>query len=117
MIDKDLIIQLQQEHLGAQAKLIAMQNSQLGNKHNLIGELRTMIKLPEAHIATLQNNQQKDSTNSSKLPSSDIGKPQRNDHTRTHYKASKNHSLIFPRKKGNTPMSCIAPVPRLMDSL
>ena len=68
MIDKDLIIQLQQEQLGAQAKLIAMQYSQLGNKDNLIAELRTMIKLLEAHIATLQNKQQNDSTNCSKPP-------------------------------------------------
>jgi transposase len=83
MIDKDLIIQLQQEQLRAQAKLIVLQNSQLGNKDNLITELRTMIELLEAHVATLENNQKKDSTNSSKPPSSDMGKPQRTQSLRT----------------------------------
>jgi uncharacterized coiled-coil protein SlyX len=69
MIDKDLIIRLLQEQLGAQAKLIT--------------ELRTMIKLLETQVETLQNNQKKDSSNSSKPPSSDIGKPQRTKSLRT----------------------------------
>ena len=63
MIDKDLIIRLQQQQIEAQNKLIA--------------ELRTMIKLLEARIEILENNQKKDSSNSSKPPSSDIGRPQR----------------------------------------
>jgi transposase len=62
-MDKDLIIQLQQEQLRVQARLIAEQN--------------TMIKLLESRIVLLENNQKKDSSNSSKPPSSDIGKVQR----------------------------------------
>ena len=69
MIDKDLIIRLLQEQLGAQAKLIT--------------ELRTMIKLLETQVETLQNNQKRNSVNSSKPPSSDIGKPQRTKSLRT----------------------------------
>jgi hypothetical protein len=68
MIDKDLMIQLQQEQLRGQAKLIVLQHSQLGNKENLITGQRTMIELLKAHIATLENNQKKDSTNSSTPP-------------------------------------------------
>jgi hypothetical protein len=34
-----------------------------------------MIKLLETRIAVLENNQKKDSSNSSKPPGSDIGKP------------------------------------------
>jgi transposase len=67
MVDKDLIIQLQQEQLEAQDKLIGMQ-------HNQIAAQAVMIKLLEERIAVLQSNQQKNSTNSSKPPSSDIGR-------------------------------------------
>jgi transposase len=56
MIDKDLIIKLLQEQVQHQA---------------------ATIKLLESRIAFLENNQKKDSTNSSKPPSSDIGKPHR----------------------------------------
>ncbi len=59
---KDLIIRLQQEQLRVQARLIAEQN--------------TMIKLFESRIVLLENNQKKDSPNSSKPPSSDMGKVQ-----------------------------------------
>lgn len=83
MIDKDLIIQLQQQQLAAQTQLIALQKDQLSNKDNLIAELRTMIELLETHVETLQNNQKKDSTNSSKPPSTDIAKPQRTQSLRT----------------------------------
>src|SRR3954452_20869251 len=76
MVDKDLIIQLQQEQLRQQAKLIAMQNSQISNQ-------ATMIKLLEARVEVLENNQKKNSTNSSKPPSSDIGKAQRTQSLRT----------------------------------
>lgn len=69
MIDKDLIIQLQQEQLNAQARLIAEQNK--------------MIKMLEARIEVLENNQKTDSRNSSKPPSTDIGKPQRTQSLRT----------------------------------
>lgn len=73
MIAKDLIIQLQQEQLGHQAKLIAMQNNQIEAQ-------ATMIKLLEDRVAVLESNQKKNSTNSSKPPCSDIGRPQ---HTRS----------------------------------
>ncbi|WP_339383029.1 IS66 family transposase, partial [Nodularia sp. LEGE 06071] len=53
-MDKDLIIQLQQQQIVEQAKMI--------------------LKL-EARITELENNQKKNSTNSSKPPSSDMGKP------------------------------------------
>lgn len=53
-LDKDLIIQLQQQQIVEQAKMI--------------------LKL-EARITELENNQKKNSTNSSKPPSSDMGKP------------------------------------------
>lgn len=61
-MNKDLIIEVQQEQLRCQAKLIEEQD--------------TMIKLLEARISVLENNQKKDSTNSSKPPSSDIGRVQ-----------------------------------------
>ncbi len=54
ILNKDLIIQLQQEQLEHQANI---------------------IKQLEARITFLENNQKKDSSNSSKPPSSDIGKP------------------------------------------
>lgn len=69
MIDKDLIIQLQQEQLHTQSQLIAEQGA--------------MITLLESRIEFLENNQKKDSSNSSKPPSSDIGKPQRTQSLRT----------------------------------
>lgn len=69
MVDKDLIIQLQQEQLRVQARLI--------------DEQKTMIKLLEARIEQLENNQKKDSRNSSKPPSSDSNKPPRTQSLRT----------------------------------
>jgi transposase len=61
-MDKDLIIQLQQHQIKEQAK---------------------MIMLLEARITELENNQKKNSSNSSKPPSSDIGKPNRTQSLRT----------------------------------
>lgn len=69
MLDKDLIIQLLQEQLQNQTRLITGQD--------------TMIKLLEDRIAFLENNQKKDSSNSSKPPSSDIGRTQRPQSLRT----------------------------------
>ena len=69
MLNKDLIIQLQQEQLQTQGMLIAKQAA--------------LIKLLESRIEILENNQKKDSSNSSKPPSSDIGKPQRTQSLRT----------------------------------
>jgi hypothetical protein len=63
MIDKDLIIRLQQEQLNAQGKLIS--------------SLNNMVKLLECRIEILENNQKKNSSDSSRPPSSDIGKLQR----------------------------------------
>jgi transposase len=62
MIDKDLIIKLLQEQVQHQA---------------------ATIKLLESRITFLENNQKKDSTNSSKPPSSDIGKAQHTQSLRT----------------------------------
>lgn len=76
MIDKDLIIQLQQEQLGQQVRLIAM-------LENMNAEQHKMIKLLEARIEVLENNQKRDSSNSSKPPSSDIFKPQHTQSLRT----------------------------------
>lgn len=76
MIDKDLIIQLQQEQLGNQVRLIAMLKD-VNARHEEI------IKLLEARVEMLENNQKRDSSNSSKPPSSDIGKPQRTQSLRT----------------------------------
>ncbi len=61
-LDKDLIIQLQQHQLKEQEKLIL---------------------LLEARITELENNQKKNSSNSSKPPSSDIGKPKQTKSLRT----------------------------------
>lgn len=49
----------------------------------LIARQDALIKLLEARIEVLENNQKKDSSNSSKPPSSDIGKPQRTQSLRT----------------------------------
>jgi transposase len=68
-MNKDLIIQVQQKHLLYQAQLIE--------------EQKTMIKMLEARIEVLENNQKKDSTNSNNPPSSDIGKAQRTKSLRT----------------------------------
>ena len=75
-MDKDLIIQLQQEQLQRQAQLITMLET-------LNAEQDKMIKVLEARIEVLENNQKKDSSNSSKPPSSDIGKLQRTQSLRT----------------------------------
>lgn len=63
MMNKDLIIELLRQQLQHQAQIIS--------------EQARMIKLLEARVAQLENNQRKDSSNSSKPPSSDIGKVQR----------------------------------------
>lgn len=68
-MDKDLIIRLQQEQLQNQSEQIARQD--------------TIIKLLEARVELLENNQKKDSSNSSKPPSTDIGKVQRTQSLRT----------------------------------
>ena len=68
-MNKDLIIQLQQEQL-------KLQNEQ-------ILDLQVMVSMMKVHIETLENNQKKDSSNSSKPPSSDIGKIQRTKSLRT----------------------------------
>lgn len=90
MIDKDLIIKLQQAQLNAQTKMIGLQNSQLiykdellDDKNKLIAEMRIMIEMLENHVKTLENNQKKDSSNSSKPPSTDIAKPNRTQSLRT----------------------------------
>ncbi len=70
MIDKDLIIRLLQEQLRSQSKLIAFQ-------HSVTEKQDAVIKSLEARIEVLENNQKKNSVNSSKPPSSDLGKPQR----------------------------------------
>ncbi|MBD0289108.1 MAG: IS66 family transposase [Flavisolibacter sp.] len=75
-LDKDLIIQLQQEQLHRQARLITMLDT-------MNAEQAKMIKLLEARIEVLEHHQKKDSTTSSKPPSSDIGKPQRTRSLRT----------------------------------
>jgi len=67
-LDKDLIIQLQQQQITEQQKLIP--GLQKLNDHK-----GTMILLLEARFADLENNQKKNSSNSSKPPSSDMGKP------------------------------------------
>lgn len=76
ILDKDLIIQLQQE-------LLRQKGLQIINLKRLDLEKDKMIKLLEARIESLENNQKKDSSNSSKPPSSDIGKPQRTQSLRT----------------------------------
>ncbi len=68
-MDKDLIIQLQQNQLHDQVMLIDKQDS--------------IIKLLEARIVELENNHKKNSSNSSKPPGSDIGKIQRTQSLRT----------------------------------
>lgn len=75
-MDKDLIIQLLHEQLRQQARLITMLEITNAEKDK-------MIKLLEARIELLENNQKKDSSNSSKPPSSDIGKAQRTKSLRT----------------------------------
>ena len=75
-MDKDLIIRLQQEQLVQQAHFIEGQR-------DIIDKQEVMIKLLEARIAALENNQKKDSTNSSKPPSSDMGRVQRTQSLRT----------------------------------
>lgn len=83
MLDKDLIIQLQQEQLRHQARLIAEQNNMNTLQSDMITLQNEMIASLEARIEILENNQKKDSSNSSKPPSSDIGKPQRTQSLRT----------------------------------
>ena len=68
-MNKDLIIQLQQKQLQDQAIFMV--------------EQANMIKQLQDRVAYLENNQKKDSSNSSKPPSSDIGKPQRTQSLRT----------------------------------
>ncbi len=68
-MDKDLIIQVQQD--------------QLQHLVSLIDQKDNMIKLLEARITVLENNQKKDSSNSSKPPGSDIGRVQRTQSLRT----------------------------------
>lgn len=76
MLNKDLIIQLLHEQLRQQAQLITMLKTTNAEKDK-------MIELLQAGIELLENNQKKDSSNSSKPPSSDIGKPQRTKSLRT----------------------------------
>lgn len=74
MIDKDLIIQLLQKQLQDQLIFIAEQSN--------------MIKMLEDRVTYLENNQKKDSSNSSKPPSTDIGTAHRTQSLRT--KSGKN---------------------------
>ena len=61
---------------------------QLQHQSKFIADQAIIINQLEARIAFLENNQKKDSSNSSKPPSSDIGKPQRTQSLRT--KSGKN---------------------------
>jgi transposase len=63
MLNKDLIIQLLQKQLREQTLFMSEQS--------------TRIKMLEDRISYLENNQKKDSSNSSKPPSTDIGKAPR----------------------------------------
>ena len=83
MIDKDLIIQLQQEELRQQIKINVGLSTINVNQEIIIDKQSTLIKLLEARVNELESNQKKDSSNSSKPPSSDIGKPQRTQSLRT----------------------------------
>jgi transposase len=89
-LDKDLVIQLQQQQLIEQQKLIAMLRQLSDAKDDLISSLKqtvseqgTMILLLEARVTELENNQKKNSSNSSKPPSSDMGKPKQTNSLRT----------------------------------
>ena len=89
-MDKDLIIQLQQQQLIEQQKLIGMlkelhvlKDESLIDRDKLIGEQGKMILMLEARVTELENNQKKNSSNSSKPPSSDIGKPKQTKSLRT----------------------------------
>ena len=77
MIEKDLIIQLQQEQLDQQKKIIAGLSAIISNNENIIDKLNALVELLKARVDELENNQKKDSSNSSKPPSSDISKPPR----------------------------------------
>lgn len=90
MLDKDLIIELQQDQLRQKDRLIIMlkdagsgKDKLINEQGKMINEQGKMIKLLEARVAELENNQKKDSSNSSKPPSSDIGKAQRTKSLRT----------------------------------
>ena len=89
-MDKDLIIQLQQQQLVEQQKLIGMlkdlhdlKDESIIDRDKLIGEQGKMILMLEARVTELENNQKKNSSNSSKPPSSDIGKPKQTKSLRT----------------------------------
>lgn len=83
MIDKDLIIQLQQEQLQQQIKLIGVLNAVINDNKITIDKLNTLVELLKTRVDELENNQKKDSNNSSKPPSSDIGKAHRTQSLRT----------------------------------
>jgi transposase len=83
ILDKDLIIQLQQELIRQQGLQIANLKTLDAQKDKMINEQAKMIKLLEARIEVLENNQKKNSSNSSKPPGSDIGKVQRTHSLRT----------------------------------
>ena len=74
-MDKDLIIQLQQQQIAKQQELINGLEKLIVGLQNLNKEQGKMILLLEARVAELENNQKKNSSNSSKPPSSDMGKP------------------------------------------
>lgn len=75
-MNKDLIIQLQQEQL-------QLLREQLQLKDQLIAEQATMIRLLEDRVAVLENNYKKNSANSNKPPSTDRVRVQRPQSLRT----------------------------------
>jgi transposase len=84
MIDKDLIIRLQQLDIrnlkGENSRLqliIDQKNIRDAQNEIIIGKLQDLIIVLEARVKELENNQKKNSTNSSKPPSTDIARPER----------------------------------------
>lgn len=75
-MDKDLIIQVQQEQLNQQDQLIK-------SLYNIIEKQDSMINVLQTRVVIVENNQKKDSSNSSKPPSSDIGRVQHTKSLRT----------------------------------
>ncbi len=68
ILDKDLIIELQQELILRQGMQITNRKTLDEQKDKMINEQAKMIKLLEAPIEVLENNQKKNSSNSTSHP-------------------------------------------------
>ena len=82
-LDKDLIIQLQQQQIAEQQKLITGQQKLIAGLQKLNEHQGNLNLLLEARGTELENNQKKNSSNSNKPPSSDMGKPKQTSSLRT----------------------------------